>query len=221
MNAMLPSTSRYRRDSIDKNYTTGNLIIRVVLNRLLERLAGILDQLHVGSSLGLEVGCGEGNIIHHLIDKGVVGNIVAVDLQPEKLKSASQRNPGVDCLAADINRMIFKPDTFDYILAIEMFEHLPDPDRGMRELCRVAKQGAFLLISVPHEPFFHWGNLARGKYLDRMGKTPSHLNFWSRSQFRTFLEHYVEIHREFVVATFPWLLYLCRFPLPENHRPTD
>lgn len=213
MNKSRSSTFSPPEKNIDKNYTTGNPIIRIVLTRLLKRLASSLRELDVvASAMGLEVGCGEGNIIHRLYEYGVIGKIVAIDLQPEKLKSAFHRIPNVAFLASDINRLIFKDDTFDYILAVEMFEHLPDPHKGMRELCRVAKRGAFLLISVPHEPFFHWGNLARGKYLGRMGKTPSHLNFWTRSQFRAFLDQHVEILDESFIETFPWLFYKCQFP---------
>lgn len=198
--------------TIDKNYITGNILIKMVLNRLLTCIADTLFAINVKAAKGLEVGCGEGNIIQFLQNRGVIDDIVAIDLQPEKLKAAKHRIRGTTFLASDISRLIFKNDIFDYILAIEMFEHLPDPTKALIELNRVAKSDAYFLISVPHEPFFHWGNLARGQYLPRMGKTPSHVNFWNRKQFRLFLSNHVNIIEEHFLTTFPWLFYLCQFP---------
>ena len=179
MTTNVPVTTPPVSRSIDKNYTTGNILIRMVLNRLLKCIADTALAMDVQSGRGLEVGCGEGNIVQYLQDRGVIDDLVAIDLQPEKLKVANKRVPGASFLASDITRLIFKNDTFDYILAIEMFEHLPDPTEALNELRRVAKSEAHLFISVPHEPFFHWGNVARGQYLKRWGKTPSHVNFWN------------------------------------------
>ena len=196
---------------IDKNYSSGNKLIRMFLNRLLTRIALTLTGIGAGSVRGLEVGCGEGNIIHYLHNRDVIGDLIAVDLQIEKLRFAKHNVPHASYLTADITHLIFKDSTFDYIMAIEMFEHLPEPANALNELHRVAKKGAYLLISVPHEPFFHWGNMARGKYLDRMGRTPSHVNFWNRKQFKQFLSKNVNILEEHYLTTFPWLFYLCQF----------
>ena len=189
----------------------------MVLNRLLKHIADTLTAIDAKSVEGLEVGCGEGNVIHYLYNRGVIGGMVAVDLQTKKLKFAKHYVPQANYLTADITRLIFKNDTFDYIMAIEMFEHLPDPAKALDELNRVAKNGAHLLISVPYEPFFHWGNLARGKYLHRMGKTPSHVNFWNRKQFKEFLSKNVTILEEHFLTTFPWMFYLCQFSTPPSH----
>ena len=184
---------------------------------MLKKIADTLAGIDAKSVRGLEVGCGEGNIIHYLHYRGVMGNIVAIDLQADKLRFAKDHVPHATYLIADISRLIFKNDTFDYIMAIEMFEHLPDPAKALKELKRVAKNGAHLLISVPYEPFFRWGNLARGKYLRRMGKTPAHLNFWNRKQFNLFLSENVKIIERHHLATFPWMFYLCQFSTP--HKP--
>ena len=125
---------------VDKNYSTGNLLIRKLLNRLLRKISHTLARLDARSVQGLEVGCGEGNIIHYLNNRGVIGNMVAIDLQTEKLKFAKQHVPHASYLTADISRLIFKNDIFDFIMAIEMFEHLPDPAKALNELNRVAKK---------------------------------------------------------------------------------
>ena len=42
------------------------------------------------------------------------------------------------------------PGAVDGALALELLEHLPDPDRAARELLRVARR--FVLVSVPSKP---------------------------------------------------------------------
>ena len=209
----------FPKENVDPNYSSDNVLIRWLILRLLRRIADALSGINAAARFGLDMGCGGGNVIYYLHRQEVVGDLVAVDLDVDKIGFAKHHFPYADYFSADINQLIFKDDTFDYIIATEMFEHLPAPRGAITELSRVAKNGAFLLISVPYEPFFHWGNLVRGKYWRRMGKTPAHVNFWNRNQFKQFLGQHVTIEKEYSVATFPWLLYLCRFtsPPPVNH----
>jgi SAM-dependent methyltransferase len=197
------------RGKVDQNYFSGNLLIRCLLNRFLSRVADILNRIQAASRLGLDVGCGEGHLISYLHKREIIGDLVAVDLNTEKIRFAKNRLPAFKYFTADINKLTFKQDTFDYVLANEIFEHLPEPIGAIQELRRVLKKGAYLVISVPHEPFFHWGNLIQGKYWNRMGRTPAHVNFWNRKQFRKLLSGYAEIEEEYCFSTFPWLLYRC------------
>ena len=57
----------------------------------------------------------------------------------------------------------------------------PSPRKALRELTRVC--AGHLFLTVPHEPFFRAGNLARGRYLSRLGSTPGHLSTWGRRGF--------------------------------------
>ena len=102
-----------------------------------------------------------------------------------------------------------RSETFDYVMATEVLEHLPHPEKALAEIRRVAKKKAPVILSVPYEPYFHIGNICRGKHLYRGGRTPSHLHFWHRKEFRDLITPYVRIEKECTFATFPWLLYLC------------
>jgi len=209
----------FPEENVDPNYSSGNVLIRWLILRLLRRIADALSAINAETRLGLDMGCGGGNVIYYLHRQKVIGDLVAVDLDVDRIGFAKHHFPCANYFSADINQLIFKNDTFDYIIATEIFEHLPAPQRAIAELSRIAKNGAYLLISVPYEPFFHWGNLIRGKYWRRMGRTPTHVNFWNRNQFKQFLGQYVSIEKEYSLATFPWLLYLCKFtsPPPVKH----
>jgi ubiquinone/menaquinone biosynthesis C-methylase UbiE len=199
------------RKVIDQNYVSPNLLIQLVLNRLLKNIAGLLNEINAASLRTLDVGCGEGHMIEYFKQQGLIGNYVGVDLNPDKVSHASINHPTCNYMAADVGALAFKSNTFDCVLAAEMLEHLPDPALALKEIKRVAKSGAYFIVSVPHEPFFRWGNLIRGKYWDRGGKTPSHRSFWSRSEFKKMLRQHCDINKEHIFSSFPWLLLQCRF----------
>jgi ubiquinone/menaquinone biosynthesis C-methylase UbiE len=196
------------QEPMDKLYTSANPFIRWLLNRLLKKTSNFLLKINADSQSGLDVGCGEGNFIDYLTRKKVIGSMVAVDLDNQKLRFAKRQYPDLTYLNADVNALNFKDDSFDYVIASEILEHLPDPIEAIQEIQRVAKNDAYFIISVPHEPFFRWGNLIRGKYWERGGRTPTHVNFWTRSEFKRFIGKFVEIEQEYGFSVFPWMLYL-------------
>ena len=147
---------------IDKIYESGNLLIRWRLNRLLRKIADLLYRIDASNLHGLTVGCGEGHMLFYLHQCRLFSSMVAVDINKQKLRHASIHHPVCKYLVSDVTSLNFKENSFDYILATELLEHLPRPDKAMEEICRVAKPRAYIILSVPYEPFFHWGNLLRG-----------------------------------------------------------
>ena len=80
-------------------------------------------------------------------------------------------------------RLPFGDGEFAAATAIEVLEHVPDPEHTVAEMARVARGGR-LLVSVPREPLWRALNMARGAYLRELGNTPGHLNHWSRRGVR-------------------------------------
>ncbi len=111
-------------------------------------------------------------MLGYLHEQGAIGRLKAIDLNAEHLNFAKERFPCFDYQVADLCNLPFPDDTFDYVMSTEVLEHLPNPGQALMELKRIAKPEAYLIISVPFEPFFHWGNLLRGKYWKRGGYTP-------------------------------------------------
>src|ERR1019366_1064258 len=83
--------------------------------------------------------------------------------------------------AMNAEQLDFAGDEFELVAATEVLEHVPDPERVLAEMARVAR--GHLLVSVPHEPLWRVLNVARGAYLRELGNTPGHLNHWSRRAF--------------------------------------
>jgi hypothetical protein len=95
---------------------------------------------------------------------------------------------------------------FDLAAAIEVLEHVPDPEWTLGEMARVA--GGHLLVSVPREPLWRALNLARGAYVRRLGNTPGHVNHFTRRSFVSLLGRYGEVVA--IRSPFPWTMALVR-----------
>ena len=97
----------------------------------------------------LDIGCGAGNMIHHLARYGRVKGI-EVDARPVAM--AQQR--GYDVRQGDATRAIPFPDaSFDLVTALDVIEHVDADEAILREAYRVARPRATLAISVPA---FQW-----------------------------------------------------------------
>jgi 2-polyprenyl-3-methyl-5-hydroxy-6-metoxy-1,4-benzoquinol methylase len=103
-------------------------------------------------------------------------------------------------------RLQFTDGEFDLVAATEVLEHVPEPERVLSEMSRVAR--AHLLVSVPREPLWRVLNVARGAYVRDLGNTPGHLNHWSRSSFESLLGRYGEVVQS--RSPFPWTMLLIR-----------
>jgi len=49
----------------------------------------------------------------------------------------------------DVQNLSFNDESIDLILSNDVMEHVPDPDRGFRELCRVLRRGGKLFLTIP------------------------------------------------------------------------
>lgn len=180
-------------------YTSANPIER----RLMHGFFTALDASLPASlpSRILEVGMGEGEVAARIRDRWPEVAFTGIDL-PDSELAAHWAGHGVPGSFADIAALPFPENTFDLVLAIEVLEHVPDPDAALREIRRVAN-GA-LVLSVPREPIWRAANMARGKYLRDLGNTPGHINHWSARSFAALVGRHATITG--VHRPFPWTM---------------
>jgi len=183
-------------------YTSSNPAIRWLTERFLARLDAVFDQVaaDVPQARVLEVGCGEGEIATRLRQRWP--QVVGLDLPDAGLRASWQSVEHVDFLHADAQRLPFADGAFDVVVAVEVLEHLRDPDAGLAEMARVA--GRHLVLSVPREPIFRIGNLGAGRHVRALGNTPGHLNHWSTASFVRFLSRAGAVRA--VEKPLPWTI---------------
>lgn len=163
-------------------YGSTNPIEQKMMAGFLRSLDKMLDG--VAPTRILEVGVGEGEISERLRQRFPSAQVAGLDL-PDDTLAAEWRERGVAAMFADATALPFADDTFDLVLAIEVLEHVPQPDRALDEIARVSTGP--LIASVPFEPIWRMGNMARRRYLRDLGNTPGHVNHWTRWGFKKFV----------------------------------
>ena len=189
------------------NYSvTHNPLIFLLMQNFMKRVSGIMTRFEPWKLKGMDAGCGEGHLTKYLVERGVVRDITGVDSNLDHLSFAQRYHPVCPYVKADLCCLPFGGQTFDYVICTEVLEHIPNPELVLLEWHRVLRKEGHLVISVPHEPFFHWGNRLRGQYPETDGWTPDHVNRWYRKDFFRLLHRYAVIHVQWSWSTFPWLI---------------
>ena len=99
------------------------------------------------NKLVLDAGCGSGGYGYYAAKYGA--EVIAFDLS-NAVKAAykNTKNENVQVLQADIYHLPFKNDLFDYIFCIGVLHHLPEPEKGFKELVKVMKRDSLISIWV-------------------------------------------------------------------------
>ncbi len=187
-----------RGNTYDKYATTNPLE-----QRMMRGFMGALDELLEGlvPQRILEVGVGEGHVTARVQERFPKATIIGVDLPDDEL-AGDWRTAGLACVFGDATRLPAPDGAFDLVLAIEVLEHIPGPDAALAEIARVCS--GTLIASVPFEPIWRVGNLARGRYVRQLGNTPGHVNHWTTWGFRRFVATRFDLDR--VANPLPWTI---------------
>jgi 2-polyprenyl-3-methyl-5-hydroxy-6-metoxy-1,4-benzoquinol methylase len=156
----------------------------------------------------LDVGCGEGVLTQQWAQR-LKGRVVGIDLEDPAIQAEweKRRAPNLEYRVMKAENLPFADGEFDLAAAIEVLEHVPDPERTVAEMARVAR-GGHLLVSVPREPLWRGLNMARGAYLRDFGNTPGHVNHWSKRSFIALMSRHGEVLE--ARSPFPWTMLLLR-----------
>ena len=90
--------------------------------------------------------------------------MVGIDLEEESIQAgwAERGAPNLEYRVMEAENLPFATNEFDLATAIEVLEHVPDPEHTVSEMARCAER--HLLVSVPREPLWRMLNMARGAY---------------------------------------------------------
>ena len=133
-----------------------------------DRLASIYDSLYgeeqsikiglalrnvkVGSGdLLLDIGCGTGILMEFVAS--MIKHYVGLDLADKTLKVAAERSrclrvkSKVSLIRADADYLPFRDDSFSIIFALTLLQNIPEPNRTLMEILRVAKDKSQIVIT--------------------------------------------------------------------------
>ena len=188
-------------------YGTANPAARALMERFQRTLDELFTQADPQSLL--DIGCGEAILTLEWAQKPGIERIVGIDLDDPALHEAwkDRQAPNLEYRVMKAENLPFADGEFELAAAMEVLEHVPEPEHTVAEMARVAR-GGHLLVSVPREPLWRGLNLARGAYVKELGNTPGHLNHWSRRGFTELLSRHGTV--EEVRSPFPWTMLLVR-----------
>ena len=190
-------------------YGSANPVVRRLMGGFERALDELFDRAAPTSLL--DVGCGEGVLVERWARRLGEGRVVGIDLEEESIQAgwAERRAPNLEYRVMEADRvenLPFAENEFDLGCAIEVLEHVPDPEHTLEEMARCAER--HLLVSVPREPLWRMLNMARGAYWSELGNTPGHLNHWSKRSFVRLLSRHGDVVE--IRSPFPWTMLLVR-----------
>lgn len=100
----------------------------------------------------VDVGCGDGAYINFCAKRGA--SVIFVDQDEERISAAEDRVKSSGAtryrgIVSDCDPIPLDDGTADVVVCTEVLEHVPDPSVFLRELIRIAKPGAKMLLTVP------------------------------------------------------------------------
>jgi ubiquinone/menaquinone biosynthesis C-methylase UbiE len=134
-------------EEIDRYWTTDptgyESVYRSILAELVKAYSNSpLDRV-------LEVGCGSGLIYQTLVPELILNsNYVGVDISTEMLRLARQRFSSGQFIRDDIYNLHFPDNSFDLVLCFEVLSHLPDIQKPISEMLRVATRAFIFTVWV-------------------------------------------------------------------------
>jgi len=93
----------------------------------------------------LDVGCATGISLQSL---GEFGEVRGLDISEETIRLCRARGEE-RIVRGDAQALPFRDQSFDVVLALDALEHLPDDAAAIREIRRVARPDALILVTVP------------------------------------------------------------------------
>jgi len=185
-------------------YGSRNPVARLLMRGFERNLDDLLASTDPASLL--DVGCGEGVLTQRWAQRLAPRRVVGIDLDDPQLAAEWARHGAANLtyVAHRAERLPFADREFDLVTAIEVLEHVPDPERTFAEMARCAAR--HVLVSVPREPLWRAINMARGAYLRDWGNTPGHVNHFSRAAIAALAGRHGEVIE--TRAPFPWTMVL-------------
>lgn len=129
----------------------------------------------------LEFACGSANDYRDIEESGLARflDYRGIDLTAKNIANARRRFPGVDFKVGDVTSLRYPDDSFDYVIAADLFEHLSidDMGRALGQAARLARCAValtfFSMSDIPAHVVrmkgaYYWNRLSRSQVEDEL-----------------------------------------------------
>lgn len=160
------------------------------------RIVVTVSMIAVGKSSPtrvLDIGCGEGSLGKVLKERYGSGvYLVGTDISKQALELARQHYDEVyrnDAEREDI-RTLFPEKRFDYIVCLEVLEHVFDPLKILGQASDLLRSGGQIIVSFPNFAFYRYRlEVLRGKFPEgcHIYSDVEHLHYFTLGSFKKLL----------------------------------
>ena len=119
--------------------------------RRMDEVLAALRRLKIENGKLLEVGCGTGWLSSKLTE---FGKVTAVDLGKDIIEAAKEHCPEIDFRSGDIHTIAIPAHSFDVIVTLETFSHVPDQGAFVRRLSEMLRAGGVLVMTTQNKYVF-------------------------------------------------------------------
>jgi ubiquinone/menaquinone biosynthesis C-methylase UbiE len=116
-----------------------------------QKLVGFLMEraLQPSSNRVLEAGSGPAFASSMIAQQPAIQLSVALDIDPEALGEARQRDPNLCAVVADLYHLPFKSECMTLVWNSSTLEHLDTREKALLEMQRVTQKGGHVFVGVP------------------------------------------------------------------------
>ncbi len=137
----------------------------------------------------LDVGCGNCRNLFPFSKFDCYGVDFSENMIKEARKYTSKKNIKVNLKVDDANKLPFKDNNFDYVIAFAMLHHLKNPEDGVKEIGRVLKKKGQAYISIWNKMQLRFLFKRKETYV-KFGKEKRYYHFISFLEMRRLFKKY-------------------------------
>ena len=113
--------------------------------------AGLKTLCPLKESWMLDIGSGTGLLVEFIATDS---NLISVDCSKNMIKQAKHKYGNKqDFVCADADNLPFRKQTFNNVFSFTLLQNMPNPEKTIVEMLRIAKQGSEIVLSVTKKAF--------------------------------------------------------------------
>ena len=120
--------------------------IDILRDKLLVKMFQKYGSVELMNASVIDIGCGYGWLLDYFDS---AQRVCGSDISEHAIEVAKKRSPNREFKVADIQNGVAFEDKFDLVLAINVIEHLPNPEAGIKGICEALKPGGITLVHLP------------------------------------------------------------------------
>ena len=119
--------------------------IDILRDKLLVKMFQMYGSVELMNARVIDIGCGYGWLLDYFDS---AQRVCGSDISEHAIEVAKKRSPNREFKVADIQNGVAFEDKFDLVLAINVIEHLRNPEAGIKGICEALKPGGITLVHL-------------------------------------------------------------------------